>query len=930
MMNDVLSRLLRIDPQSVLVDWSVRFRLGWPLPVLAALVAVAALAAALMYRREAALGRFARIALAIARAAAAALLLTALFQPAVEARIRTPLRPVILVLADDSASMDIRDTRKDAASLAEAAMVLGKLPYDAPEVPRSAAAAARAMDAAASALEAAPIEAARDSQERLAQAMEELLAVTRKQPPLNADLSAGLAALAERQAGLRRKLAADDADAISLVAPQRDLAAELDTWREQARNAGLTISDKLKAELALISRRELVDAALAGTLRPLLERLGGRAQVRFFDFASTVKESAEPWRGPTSLPAVDRSATALGGALLEAVEASQGPPIALAVVLTDGAHNAGVDAMEAAWRLRRLGVPLVTVGVGLPRPDDASLRNLLVADMVFANDIVPLRVQCRASGYEKRSTTLLVKVDGAEVARRQVTFAGDARFVEAPFKAPRMGGPHTLEVLLVGLPGEATEANNVIRRPLRVLDDKIKVLYVEGTPRWEHRYIRAVLKRDPRIDVQFINTEGDKDLARASREHLGRFPETEAQAFRYDLVILGDVRANTFTPTQLSLLEQLVRERGGSLILLAGRKHAPAEYVDTPLAAMLPVRFGADAWEDIGDDVHPVLTSEGRRSTVMAMERSEARTQALWANVRPLNWVPPVLGAKPAAVVLAELSDSSQRLKAFPLIAWHRYGAGKCMFVGTDQLWRLRARTGDKYHLRFWGQAVQFLTLSRLLGENRRVRLQTGRDEYPLGEPVEVFAAVLNDLYEPLSSPRFEVGVAPAGEEEVSNPVTSGEVSNPVTSGLEPRLEPQQGAAGTTVLLKALPGAAGMYHGLYSPASPGRYRVTASADADGRGRSAGAVAAEFDVRSETSEKTETGMRRDLLVKMARTTGGEYLSLRDLPLLGDWVRDRRASMVYVKEYELWDNWLVALVFVSLVGLEWAWRRSRNLA
>ena len=905
-MNDVLSRLLRIDPQSVLVDWSVRFRLAWPLPVLAALVAAAALAAALMYRRQAALGRFARIALAVARTAAAALLLTALFQPALQARIRTPLRPAILVLADDSASMDIRDTRKDAASLAEAAMVLGKLPYDAPEVPRSAAAAARAMDAAASTLEAATIEAARDSQERLAQAMEELLGVARdRQPPLDADARAGLAALAERQAGLRRKLAADDADAASLAALQRDLAAELDTWREQARNAGLTISDKLKAELALVSRRELVDAALAGALRPLLERLGGQAQVRFFRFASRLTESAEPWRGPTSLPAVDRGATALGGALLEAVEASQGPPIALAVVLTDGAHNAGVDAMEAAWRLRRLGVPLVTVGVGLPRPDDASLRNLLVADMVFANDIVPLRVQCGASGYEKRSTTLLVKVDGGEVARRQVTFAGDARFVEAPFKAPRMGGPHTLEVLLVGLPGEATEANNVIRRPLRVLDDKIKVLYIEGTPRWEHRYIRAVLKRDPRIDVQFINTEGDKDLARASREHLGRFPETEAQAFRYDLVILGDVRANTFTPTQLSLLDRLVRERGGSLILLAGRKHAPAEYVDTPLAAMLPVRFGPDAWEDIGDDVHPVLTPEGRRSTVMAMERSQARTQALWANVRPLNWVPPVLAAKPAAVVLAELSDSSQRLKAFPLIAWHRYGAGKCMFVGTDQLWRLRARTGDKYHLRFWGQAVQFLTLSRLLGENRRVRLQTGRDEYPLGEPVEVFAGVLNDLYEPLSSPRFEVGVAPAG-------------GGP------------GGAAGTTVLLKALPGAAGMYHGLYYPASPGRYRVTASADADGRGGPAGAVAVEFDVRAETSEKTETGMRRDLLVKMARTAGGEYLSLRDLPRLGDWVHGRRASMTYVKEYELWDHWLVALVFVSLVGLEWAWRRSRNLA
>jgi len=902
-MNDVLSRLLRIDPQAVLEDWTVHLRLGWPPAVLVGLVLAAAAGAALLYSRERALGRAARLALAAARTVAAALLLTMLFQPVVAARIRAPLRPAVLVLTDDSASMDIRDTRKDAASLAEAAMVLGKMPYDPPQLQRCAARAARAMDAAAAALETAGLDAARDSQDRLAQSLAQLAEAARGQsPPPGEEALTALAALADRQTQLRRQLQSVDANAAVLTAAQRDLAAELDAWRDQARNAGLNVSDRLKAELAIVSRRELAEAALAGPMRPLLERLGRQAKLRFFRFAGSLRESGEPWRQATSGPADQAGSTDLGGAVLEAADACRGWPIALAVVLSDGASNAGVDPLEAAWRLRRRGIRLVTVAVGLPRPDDAALRNLVAPDVVFANDIVPLRVQVEASGYEKRSTALVVKVDGAEVARKTVTFGAAPRFEELPFKAPRTGGRRTLEVTLAPLPGEATADNNHLRRPLRVLDDRIKVLYVEGTPRWEYRYIRAVLKRDPRIDVQFINTEGDKDLARASREHLGRFPEKEAQAFRYDLVILGDVRANTFTPTQLSLLERLVRERGGSLILLAGRKHAPAEYVDTPLSAMLPVRFGPETWEPVGDDVHPVLTAEGRRSTVMAMERSEARTQALWANVRPLNWVPPVTGAKAGAQVLAELSDASQRLRAFPLIAWHRYGAGKCMFVGTDQLWRLRARTGDKYHLRFWGQAVQFLALSRLLGDNRLVRLQTGRDEYALGEPVEIFASALNDLYEPLPAATFEARVAPGG-----------------------------GGAAATVLLKAVPGRAGMFHGLCSPPAAGRWRVTASGDEEGRGDSAlGAVAAEFDVRDETTERTATGMRRDLLTKMARTTGGEYLSLRDLPLLGDWATPRQASATYVKEYELWDNWPAAMVFVLLVGMEWAWRRNRNLA
>lgn len=254
----------------------------------------------------------------------------------------------------------------------------------------------------------------------------------------------------------------------------------------------------------------------------------------------------------------DTSATALGDVLASALARSAGEPVSTVVALTDGANNTGSEPLAAARKLHDRGVRLVTVGVGLPAPDDASLRNLVVPEMVFANDVVLLRVQCQATGYENRSATLVAKLDGDEVARRTVSLTGQAQFEELSFKASSMGGGHELEVMLNPLPGEATTENNILRRNLRVLDDKIRVLYIEGSPRWEYRYIRAVLKREPRIEVQFINIEGDKELARASAEHLGRFPESETQAFQYDLVILGDVRAATFTPTQFSLMERLV------------------------------------------------------------------------------------------------------------------------------------------------------------------------------------------------------------------------------------------------------------------------------------------------------------------------------------------------------------------------------------
>jgi hypothetical protein len=231
------------------------------------------------------------------------------------------------------------------------------------------------------------------------------------------------------------------------------------------------------------------------------------------------------------------------------------------------------------------------------------------------------------------------------------------------------------------------------------------------------------------------------------------------------------------------------------------------------------------------------------------------------------------------------------------------------MFIGADQLWRLRARTGDTYHLKFWGQAVQFLTLSRLLGENRLVQLQTGRERYALGEAVEVFASATNDIYEPLTDPTFGVKVIDV-ENGAEQPLT----------------------------LKPVPGMPGLYHGFYASPRAGRYRVTTDADTGSggltlSGRAAGGggpLDVQFEVLDETGEQLQTAMQRDLLVQMAEVTGGQYLPLRDLPLLPKLIPEETSTTRYTREFALWDHWVFALVFVGLVAVEWAWRRHSNLA
>ena len=871
---------------------ALHFRSSWPPAILVVLLLLVIVYGVVLYRRETAVGWRSRWLLAACRIAALGLLLTLLFKPVLAVRTSNPVPRGLLVLADNSASMSIRDTRKDADQLGEAAIALGKIPGDDPMLRLAFDSAVQSMRQAADALAGQRPDDANRAQSLAIQS----LAGLRSGAP--ADLRDRLAAIAQRQ----EKLKTDPASVASPNTPQQAavvesaLADDLTDWYRARRGAGITLPDKLRAEMTAVPRIDLLKGALTFPQLDVFGPLSKILNVQHFRFAQHLEPMTAGVTGGEALDA-SGAATWMGTAIQEALDQYGGEPLAGVVLLTDGASNGGTDIFEAAKQLKNRGIPLFTVGIGLARPDDLSLRGLVAPDVAFANDLVPIRVQVNSSGYEKRSATLSVQIDGDEVAGKTVFLTGRPQFEELTFKAPRTGGIKNIAVSLEPLPGEATQENNSIKRSIRIVDDKIKVLCIEGSPRWEFRYLRAVLKRDPRIEAQFITTEGDPDLARASREHLPRFPEKAEQAFKFDLIILGDVRANVFTPTQLGLMEQLIREQGGSLILLAGHKHTPTEYIDTPIGSMLPVWIDQNRWEDIGDDVYPVLTSEGQQSSVMALESQESRNRALWANVRPLGAVAPLTGIKPGAKVLAELSDSNQRPSPYPLIAWQRYGAGKVMYVGTDCLWRLRTRAGDKYHLRFWGQTVQFLTLSRLLGENKRVRIETATPNSRLGQPVEIFANILTETYEPARLPSYTVQISRAGREDPPQPVS----------------------------LQSVPDMPGLYHGIYVPPAAGHYEIVAAEEDHPAANTAG-----FEVADSTPELAETSMQKDLLERMAQLTGGRYLALRDLPLLAGLVQTKPAVSILDKEIELWDNWLIGALFVMFTGIEWAWRRKKNLA
>ena len=330
--------------------------------------------------------------------------------------------------------------------------------------------------------------------------------------------------------------------------------------------------------------------------------------------------------------------------------------------------------------------------------------------------------------------------------------------VEIPMKAPDLKGRLKLSFELEPLENEVSEVNNSEERFLTLLEEKVKVLYVEGAPRWEYRYLRTVLMRDPRLDVKFLMTEGDPDLAEYSPEYIGAFPAVGQSTLDFDLVILGDLPASYFAREQMDWMVQQVNRLGGSLLMLGGSLHAPQSYAGSPLEALLPVNVEGSIWERIADDVVASPTEEGLSGQIATLGVEENLSRKLWAQVSPLYDAPPV-SAKPGANVLVTLGRKQVQGRPYPLVAWQRYGSGKSMFVGTELLWRLRKTVGSKHHEKFWQTTIQFMALSRLLGGTGRITLEADANRYASGEPVRLHADVLDDYLTPILADDYGVVV---------------------------------------------------------------------------------------------------------------------------------------------------------------------------
>jgi hypothetical protein len=682
----------------------------------------------------------------------------------------------------------------------------------------------------------------------------------------------------------------------------------------------------------------------------LLDDLSESHKLRFL-FLSEMKESQH-----SDVPGIveelkaaqakgDR--TPLGAAIRGALDELRGTTPAALVLATDGINTEGPGLLDAADYARRKGVPLLLIGLGSDRPARyLKLRDLDVEDVVFVNDLVHFRFKFSASGFAGKKLTIVLREEKqpggspAEKARIEVTAGADGRSqdVVLPYRPTQTGDFRY--VIDVQPPAGDPVVHEPLARSIHVREEKVRVLLVDGSPRWEYRYLRNLLARDKTIELDTFLQDADVDWSeqgsgRAAVRPAGQaagslqgggvsadgtrsVPATLADGLnalatfpvrredlskRYDVVIFGDVNPSLLGSAAVAALADFVDHGdGGAVVLVAGQNFMPQAYRDTPLARLMPFdpakARNPEADKPLTEGFVAQPTALGLASPAMQLGDSPEKSRAIWQNLPPLYWMTEVSDLKPSARVLAEHpTRNGPNGKRLPLFVMQYVGGGgKVLFHATDETYRWRRGVEDMYFARYWVQSLRLLSRAKPVEGDGSARLSADRREYPPGDPVRLQVRFSNDRLAPLDDNGVIVELEQAGRQTQRVPLRRSE----------------SGRGRFEAVLNNLP--PGDFHAkMIAPALPGQGQVSS---------------ADFRVVPPQTEMVRLQVNAAEMQQAAEVTKGGYYTYKDVSrLIDDLPAGRQVPVESLPPVPLWNRWPLLALFLTLLIGEW-WLRKRK--
>ena len=598
----------------------------------------------------------------------------------------------------------------------------------------------------------------------------------------------------------------------------------------------------------------------------------------------------------------------LAGALDETIKRSSGMPLSAVVIATDGASNVPSDLAAVLRELRARDIPVFTVGVGnTARPMDAELTRVNMPRRVLVGSRLNIETIVGLSGYGASKVLLSVREDGRAIKTEEVNLRGnDTQAVNLEI-TPTTPGIHRYTVEVTPLDGELTVENNKQDSLVEVIEGPLRILHVEGEPRWELGKIReSIAPNEKNVILVSLQRTGENKFYRQGvgnqTELADGFPKTEEELYSYHGLIIGSVEAGFFTADGLRNIETFVARRGGGLLAIGGRlSFDGGRYKGTTLDDLLPVSLTGGAVDDANSFApvyRPVLTGAGQAHPITRLHEDRGANQKAWNELPQISVSQVLSNVKPGASVLLEARRvEGSGPQSAPLLIQQRYGRGQTLALTAADTWRWRMKMDSKNnaHETFWRQMLRYL----VSGTPQQIEIGTEKEVYALDDTVSIVADIRDKKFNPVGDANATARVTKPSGVVVDVPLKFTTLNSVNT-----------------------------YAGEFKADELGQHRIELS----GTSTSLGQLSARSNmlVSDLNREYYSAAQNSDLLKRISAETGGKYYTPAEAQSLVDDLIYRQSPYSERVTKDLWDMPINFMLIIGLLSAEWFLRKREGLA
>ena len=591
-----------------------------------------------------------------------------------------------------------------------------------------------------------------------------------------------------------------------------------------------------------------------------------------------------------------RKASDLNSALVKALEKHQN--LRGIVMFSDGTANYGASPTLAATQLRMKDIPVFTVAVG----SENSMPDIEIVSLDAPSTAPvdkPTRIPYSIKSTMARDTTMLVSLlssDGEELTA-SIEVPANGTFHDAFTLIPKTLGDYKLNLSVPEQDGEFNTKNNMVERSLKIEEKPYKVLVVESFPRWEYRYLRNALSRDPGVEVSCLLYHPNLPKVGGGKDYIDEFPQTRADLKEFDVIFIGDVGVGDgqLTPEDCKNIKWLVESQASGLIFMPGLRGRNFELEDTDLLGDLyPVVLDSSQRKGWGSQVpwQFQMTETGRESLLTKLADTPETNASVWRSLPGFQWYAPILRAKAGTQVLAVHASEANSNGRIPLLVTKTFGKGKILFMGTDGAWRWREGVEDKYHYRFWGQVARWMAYQRTRAGNEFMQFYPTPESPKVGDTVSLNTNVSDVTGEPLQDGLVRAQlIAPSGNTETI------------------QLSPQNSED-----------LWGLFTANFTPQENGTYQVVVTCRENGS-----TIEDTIQVQGSEREKLGQPANFELLSEISKITRGRMVKTNNFQEILDDLTELKEPEPRQKRIRLWANPLWAGLIVLLLGVFWAGRK-----